>query len=251
MNGTSLEGREIKVNWAYSSHTTKEETAHKHHLFIGDLSNEINDSELSHAFGEFGEVVEAKVIIDPLTKRSKGYGFISFKDIASAEVAIREMNGKVLGTRVIKVNWANLKSNGDTTQTTQSHGNRNVYIGNLSSDVTSEQIHDTFEAFGEIQQVRLFAERGIAFVKFATHKSAAEAISNMNHKSGIGSNIIKCSWGKEKQQPTPSQVEDVPPGFGDVSSSTFTTPWTQINQWSLPITNYDTNLFDTEANRGV
>lgn len=236
LNGFPLLNNEIKVNWAYPSQNNKEETIQRHHLFVGDLSSAITD--LSEAFSQFGEIAEAKIVMDPVTKRSKGYGFISFKDKQDAERAMIEMNGKLLGDRIIKVNWANQKINGDLTKSTQSLGNTSVYIGNLSSDVQVEHIHKVFCAFGVIVNIKLFADRGIAFVKFTTHQAASDAILNMNHKDGLGMNIIKCSWGKEKSQQTNHFEDDAPPGFSDVPPvASNPVPW----QWNLSIGDFGVN----------
>lgn len=52
---------------------------------------------------------EAKVLYDPQTLRSKGYGFVSFKTHRQAEAAIEQMKGQYVGKRPIRTNWANRK----------------------------------------------------------------------------------------------------------------------------------------------
>lgn len=78
-------------------------------LYVGNLSYSMTDGELKSIFGEFGEVVSAKVIMDRDTGRSKGFGFVEMADQASADKAIARIDGKDVGGRNIKVNIAKPK----------------------------------------------------------------------------------------------------------------------------------------------
>lgn len=75
-------------------------------LFVGGLSWNTNDDGLRQAFARFGDIDEAKVILDRETGRSRGFGFVTFADGESAKSAIGEMNGTSLDGRSIKVNEA-------------------------------------------------------------------------------------------------------------------------------------------------
>jgi RNA recognition motif-containing protein len=75
-------------------------------LFVGGLSWGTTDEGLHGAFERFGEIVEAKVITDRETGRSRGFGFVTFANDESATSAINEMNGVDLDGRTIKVNEA-------------------------------------------------------------------------------------------------------------------------------------------------
>lgn len=75
-------------------------------LFVGGLAWKTTDDALRGAFDKFGEIVEAKVIMDRETGRSRGFGFVTFADDAAANQAIAEMNGKQLDGRAIQVNQA-------------------------------------------------------------------------------------------------------------------------------------------------
>ncbi|EQC32061.1 hypothetical protein SDRG_10258 [Saprolegnia diclina VS20] len=72
-------------------------------LFCGDLGNEVNDELLSQAFSTYASFAMAKVVRDKLTHKSKGYGFVSFLDPFDAAKAMREMNGKYIGNRPVKI----------------------------------------------------------------------------------------------------------------------------------------------------
>ena len=98
LNGRRVHQQEIRVNWAYQSNTvTKEDTSNHFHIFVGDLSNEVNDEVLLQAFSAFGTVSEARVMWDMKTGRSRGYGFVAFRDRGDAEKALSNMDGEWLG----------------------------------------------------------------------------------------------------------------------------------------------------------
>ncbi|XP_034975567.2 RNA-binding protein 42 [Zootoca vivipara] len=72
-------------------------------IFCGDLGNEVNDDILARAFSRYPSFLKAKVIRDKRTGKTKGYGFVSFKDPNDYVRAMREMNGKYVGSRPIKL----------------------------------------------------------------------------------------------------------------------------------------------------
>ena len=75
-------------------------------LFVGGLNWKTVDQELYEAFARFGQITEARVIMDRETGRSRGFGFVTFSDEGAADQAITEMNGQELGGRQIQVNEA-------------------------------------------------------------------------------------------------------------------------------------------------
>lgn len=80
-------------------------------LFVGGLSFSTSDAGLRQAFAQFGEVVEAKVITDRETGRSRGFGFVTMADNGAADRAVSEMNGAQLDGRSLNVNEARERTN--------------------------------------------------------------------------------------------------------------------------------------------
>lgn len=72
-------------------------------IFCGDLGNEVNDEALARAFRRYPTFQKAKVVRDKKSNKSKGYGFVSFKDPDDFVKAMKEMNGKYVGNRPIKL----------------------------------------------------------------------------------------------------------------------------------------------------
>jgi len=81
-------------------------------LFVGGLSWNTTDADLAGAFERFGEVIEATVITDRETGRSRGFGFVTLGDGADLGTAIKEMDGAQLDGRAIRVNEARERTGG-------------------------------------------------------------------------------------------------------------------------------------------
>jgi cold-inducible RNA-binding protein len=75
-------------------------------LYVGNLSYDTTESSLESLFSQAGEVVEAAVVTDRETGRSRGFGFVEMADEAGAAAAIEQFNGKELDGRTIRVDEA-------------------------------------------------------------------------------------------------------------------------------------------------
>ncbi|XVE66971.1 hypothetical protein DITRI_Ditri08aG0122600 [Diplodiscus trichospermus] len=74
--------------------------------FVGGLAWATDDRALEDAFSAYGEIVESKIINDRETGRSRGFGFVTFRDEKAMRDAIEGMNGQNLDGRNITVNEA-------------------------------------------------------------------------------------------------------------------------------------------------
>jgi len=75
-------------------------------IYVGNLPYTADNEQLSQLFSVFGEVVEASVVMDRESGRSKGFGFVQMSSDAAAQAAIAALNGTMLGNRTIRVNEA-------------------------------------------------------------------------------------------------------------------------------------------------
>lgn len=75
-------------------------------LYVGNLSYNVDDRQLEEAFAQAGTVASAKVIVDKMTGRSRGFGFVEMASEEDAQKAIDAMNGQEIDGRAIKVNEA-------------------------------------------------------------------------------------------------------------------------------------------------
>ncbi|KAJ3244524.1 hypothetical protein HDU78_010831 [Chytriomyces hyalinus] len=109
-------------------------------IFCGDLGNEVSDELLTRTFSKYPSFVKARVVRDKKTTKTKGYGFVSFKDPNDFVAALRELDGKYVGNRPIKLR----KSNWD---------DRNVEMKNLRKVVTGgvvkKQVYKYYKAMSQ------------------------------------------------------------------------------------------------------
>jgi len=238
MNHRSCFDRELKVNWASSSNPTggqKVDTSNHFHIFVGDLGPEIDNETLRSAFAPFGDISDCKVVRDIATSKSKGYGFVSFVRKIDAEMAIESMNGQWIGSRAIRTNWASRKpgvmnATGkdegfvskpkpfqgkgltyDETFRQSSSGNCTVYVCGVG-ECDEGGLRNTFEAYGKIEEIRFFRDKGYAFLRYDNKESACSAIVAV-HGSKIQGHQVKCSWGKENPGGGAFQTVPSPSGF--------------------------------------
>ncbi|XP_059651183.1 glycine-rich RNA-binding protein 4, mitochondrial-like [Cornus florida] len=81
-------------------------------LFVGGLSWATDDMALKDAFSSFGDVTEARVIVDRESGRSRGFGFVHFTSEESANSAMTAMDGQDLNGRSIRVTYATERQSG-------------------------------------------------------------------------------------------------------------------------------------------
>ncbi len=75
-------------------------------LYVGNLAFSVTDDELAQAFSSFGNIASARVVMDRMTGRSKGFGFVEVEDDAMADEAVEKMNGQTIGGRPVRVSEA-------------------------------------------------------------------------------------------------------------------------------------------------
>nr|GLL47333.1 polyadenylate-binding protein RBP47-like isoform X1 [Ipomoea trifida] len=231
-NGTMMPNAEqaFRLNWAGFSTGEKRAAADPGSdlsIFVGDLAPDVTDTLLSETFASrYSSVKGAKVVVDANTGRSKGYGFVRFGDENEKSRAMTEMNGVYCSSRPMRVGVATPKkpstqqqqyssqavvlaggyaSNGAMIQASQSDidfSNTTVFVGGIDSDVTDEDLRQSFCQFGDVISIKIPVGKGCGFVQFANRSSAEDAIQKLNG-SVIGKNTVRLSWGRtpaNKQQ---------------------------------------------------
>ena len=98
----------FKLNWASDSASKAacmgSLPKNEFTIYIGELDSNVTENYLKGIFLKlYKSVIGAKIVIDPITKKSKGYGFVRFNDHNESQRAILEMNGFEIGGKPIKV----------------------------------------------------------------------------------------------------------------------------------------------------
>ncbi|KAL4319997.1 hypothetical protein GQ457_18G004300 [Hibiscus cannabinus] len=243
-NGTPMPGTDqmFRLNWAsFGIGERRTDPGPEHSIFVGDLAPDVTDYLLQETFrAHYPSVRGAKVVTDPNTGRSKGYGFVKFVDEMERNRAMTEMNGVYCSTRAMRISAAIPKKNTAGFQqqyavakavypvpayTTpvqvvppdNDNTNTTIFVGNLDPNVTEEELKQFFSPLGEIVYVKIPAAKGCGFVQFASRTSAEEAIQRMQGQI-ICQQVVRISWGR-----SPTAKQDLAGAWG-----------TQVdpNQWS-------------------
>lgn len=94
-------------------------------IFVGDLGNECTDEMLSRAFAKYPSFAKAKVVKDKANPgKNKGYGFASFLDVADYSAAMKEMNGKFIGNRPVKLRKSSWDERTDSSRQAKGLGSK-------------------------------------------------------------------------------------------------------------------------------
>jgi len=102
-------------------------------IYVANLNFDLQDEDLKELFIPYGEVNSARIIMDKMTERSRGFGFVEMADDASGRKAIAELNGATVGGRPLKINEAktnpegNFSSRGERNYNNSSSYNQTIY----------------------------------------------------------------------------------------------------------------------------
>ncbi|XP_060208286.1 UBP1-associated protein 2C-like [Lycium barbarum] len=177
-------------------------------LFVRGLAWNTTSETLCAAFEEHGEIEEGAVITDKVTEKSRGYGFITYKDMESAQIALKDPSKMIDGRMAV----CNLACEGlSSTTVTGDQAQRKLYIGGLSPDTTSEMLLSFFSRHGEIDEGSVAyskdtnRSRGFGFVTYKTVEGAKKALDDPQRILG-GRNLTVKLADNYKSKVTQAQV---------------------------------------------
>jgi nucleolin len=167
----------------------------EHKLYIGNLSWNSTDEDLQEIFGEFN-VVEASVVMDRNTGRSRGFAFVTLASAEDMERAMAATNGVDVDGRELRVSQAQtagerrdrpMRMDGERRpQRNRDADNRRVYFGNLSWGMDHLDLQDLCGEFGSVEDSRLITDRetgrsrGFGFVTMSSEAEADEVVAQLN-----------------------------------------------------------------------
>ncbi|KAI9042182.1 putative RNA splicing factor (Pad-1) [Aspergillus affinis] len=179
-------------------------------IFVQQLAARLRTKELIAFFEKVGPVKEAQIVKDRVSGRSKGVGYVEFKQEESVAPAIQLTGQKLLGIPIIaQLTEAekNRQARNPEASTSQNHAApfHRLYVGNIHFSITESDLQNVFEPFGELEFVQLQKDetgrsRGYGFVQFRDPNQAREALEKMNGFDLAG-RAIRVGLGNDKFTP--------------------------------------------------
>lgn len=169
-------------------------------VFVGDLAPDVTDYVLQETFRQYyPSVRSAKVIVDPATGRSKGYGFVRFASEAERDRSL-ELQGLTLSNRPIRVSLATARRSPSagmpgTHPAELDPTNTTLFIGGLAAGVSEEQLRAIFVRYGDVVYTKIPQGKGCGFVQYVSRADAEAAMAEMNGQV-VGTSAIRISWGR-------------------------------------------------------
>jgi nucleolar protein 4 len=206
------------------SHKKETNASAKRSLFVRSLPTTVTSEALTELFSENYPLKHATVVLDPVTKQSKGYGFVTFADADDAQRAKDEFNGHSLQGRKIRVEVAEPRSRDAKSSTGKSLPSQaalaakqareaklkedrkppKLIIRNLPWSIKdAEQLSNLFRRFGKVKQAiipqaKAGQQAGFAFVVIRGQKNAEKALAEMNGFE-IDGRQIAVDWAVDKE----------------------------------------------------
>jgi len=221
---------------------SRDDRGPEYSIFVGDLGPEVNEFVLVSLFqSRFPSCKSAKIMTDPISGMSRGYGFVRFLDEVDQQRALSEMQGVYCGNRPMRLSTATPKNKGGPggpggmgmpggvgpmyppamggpplpfygqqqqqqpmNQFTDPN-NTTVFVGGLSAYVTEDELRSFFQGFGEITYVKIPPGKGCGFVQFV-QRHAAEMVINQMQGYPIGNSRVRLSWGRSQNNSSPAST---------------------------------------------
>ncbi|XP_033746038.1 heterogeneous nuclear ribonucleoprotein 87F-like [Pecten maximus] len=154
-------------------------------LFIGGLSYETTEDSLKAHFGQWGNIMDCVVMKDATTKRSRGFGFITYSSPDELNLAQENRPHRIDGRQVESKRAMPRNKDGGEGESSQSC--KKMFVGGLPDDATDEEVRAVFCEFGEIEKVDLIKDKitgknkRFCFVTFFDYDPVDQCVLKKRH----------------------------------------------------------------------
>uniref|UniRef100_A0A3Q4H3L8 Heteroous nuclear ribonucleoprotein A1 like 3 n=2 Tax=Pseudocrenilabrinae TaxID=318546 RepID=A0A3Q4H3L8_NEOBR len=193
-------------------------------LFIGGLSFETTEESLRAHFEQWGTLTDCVVMRDPNSKRSRGFGFVTYSSVREVDDAMKARPHKVDG-RVVEPKRA--VSREDSNKPGAHLTVKKIFVGGIKEDTEEYHIREYFEKYGKIECIDIMEERstgkkrGFCFVTFDDHdtvdKIVAQKFHTINfHNCEVRKALSKQEMSVQEEIMVADQVMEVAEGATEV-----------------------------------
>ncbi|KAM6980773.1 heterogeneous nuclear ribonucleoprotein A1-like [Aplochiton taeniatus] len=167
-----------------SSRETPHEPEQLRKLFIGGLSFETTDESLRDYFERWGTLTDCVVMKDPVSKRSRGFGFVTYSSVDEVDASMEARPHKIDGRQVEPKRAV---SREDSCRPGAHTTVKKVFVGGIKENTEEHHLRDYFEQYGKIEVVDIMTDRnsgekrGFAFVTFDDHDAVDRIVIQKYH----------------------------------------------------------------------
>lgn len=190
MNFDPIKGRPCRIMWSQRDPSVRRSGLGN--IFIKSLHAEIDNKALFDTFSAFGNILSCKVVVDHDGK-SRGYGFVHYETQSAAELAIAKVNGMLLNDTQVYVGLFKSKKERMEDRDRYVAQYKNLYIKNLPSTFTEEELDKMFQPFGKITSRKMGAGKlgaRFGFVSFEDTASAHQAVATLHNSVVDGKELF-------------------------------------------------------------
>ncbi|MGH0119461.1 UNVERIFIED_CONTAM: hypothetical protein FKN15_076685 [Acipenser sinensis] len=165
-------------------------------MFVGGLSWDTSKKDLKDYFSKFGEVTDCTIKMDPNTGRSRGFGFILFKEAAGVDKVLEQKEHRLDGRQIDPKKAMAMKK----------EPVKKIFVGGLNPETTEEKIREYFGTYGEIESIELPMDpktnkrRGFVFITFKEESPVKKILEKKYHNVSGSKCEIKIAQPKEVYQ---------------------------------------------------
>ncbi|VEL22766.1 unnamed protein product [Protopolystoma xenopodis] len=206
---------------------TKEDRDKK--LFVGGLNPKTDENSLREYYSQWGEIIDVVVMKDPRTQKSRGFGFVTFKESTAVDAAQSSRPHNIDGKDVDSKRAMPRDETGPEAHATVTK----IFVGGLPKEVTNDELNAYFSHFGKVSEAQVVIKkdtnvpRGFAFVTFEDHDSVDKVILNKPHQLRDRKIDVRKALSREELQKVRSKTQ---PG-------TYNQGWTNGTDIVLSVTN--------------
>uniref|UniRef100_A0A4W6FJZ2 Heterogeneous nuclear ribonucleoprotein A1a n=1 Tax=Lates calcarifer TaxID=8187 RepID=A0A4W6FJZ2_LATCA len=186
-------------------------------LFIGGLSFETTDESLRAHFEQWGALTDCVVMRDPNSKRSRGFGFVTYSSVQEVDAAMSARPHKVDG-RVVEPKRA--VSREDSNRPGAHVTVKKIFVGGIKEDTEESHLRDYFQQFGKIEVIDIMTDRntgkkrGFAFVTFDDHDAVDRIVIQKYHTLNSHNCEVRKALTKQEMQNAGMGMRGGPSGPG-------------------------------------
>ncbi|CAO4375539.1 unnamed protein product [Caenorhabditis nigoni] len=175
---------DVKTEFQNGSGDSNLEPENLRKIFVGGLTSNTTDDLMREFYSQFGEITDIIVMRDPTTKRSRGFGFVTFTAKTEVDAAMKQRPHVIDGKTV---DPKRAVPRDDKNRSESNVSTKRLYVSGVREDHTEEMLSDYFSKYGTVTKSEIILDkatqkpRGFGFVTFDDHDCVDQCVLQKSH----------------------------------------------------------------------